>query len=332
MGGGIGGTLGRIGGDVLTGGLAEFAQPNSFGIPQSIATPLKIGAGSIGGGLLGGPGGALAGGTLGGLLGGNVAGGAAGGGIAALLQSLLSGGGGGIGGGGASSLLGAGLLGSGLAMNPSVGNVGMPSNAADQAAIQSEEGRLQGMQKDSQNQLLQMLTSGPQGEAFREKYNNLGLLDSGALNQGLAEQFANQQYQQSQQLQNLDQSGLSRQFGLEDQGTQFNIAQAIANAQMKAQQQQALIGGGSYILGGGMGGGGGGAGGATPGAGGGSSISNLVQSLMGGIGTAGSSLGSLFGNLFGGNQPISTGQIQPNPIDPSQMSMNIDPTQMMSVQ
>jgi len=108
------------------------------------------------------------------------------------------------------------------------------------------------------------LTTGQQGEALREKYNNLGLLNSGAFNQGLANAFAPVQQQANQELmaqglnttnvlqgisdqslQNqigLGQSGIQRQFGLEDAQTNAMINQLIANAQMKQQHQQGNMG------------------------------------------------------------------------------------------
>lgn len=335
-------TIGRIGGGLLTGGLSEFTQKNSFGVPEQYATPLKIGAGTIAGGMMGGPAGSFLGGTLGGMLGGNTQGGMVGGGIGGLLQSLISGGGGGI---DPSKLaLGGSLLGLGLAQNTDVQRPQMPSWDADKAAIGEESNNQQGLidslmgkqrglydqqnsllgqQMQSQrDQLMQQLTTGPEGEAFRQKYNDLGLLQGGAFNTGLANQFGNLASQQQQSIlgqgiqqqqglsdilnqgygvqSQLGQSGLQRRFGLEDTGTQFDLASAIQNAQQKSQLQQALMGGGSYILGSGMpnqGGGGGGGGGAGGGLFGGdqgflgslgSGVGNMISGLMDRFRTPGS--------------------------------------------
>lgn len=356
-------TIGRIGAGLLTGGLSEFTEKNSFGVPSQYAMPLKIGAGTVAGGLLGGPGGALLGGTMGGALGGNVGGGALGGGIGALLQSLMGGGGGGGGlGGGLGTALGGSMLGYGMSMDPRVGDVAMPNWAQNAQAIEGEKGsqrslidslmgRTRGLY-DEQNSLLgqrmqnerdnlmRQLTTGPEGEAFRTKYNSMGLLNSGAFNTGLSDQFANLAGQQQNDILNqqiaqtgglsnilnqgygvesgLGLSGLQRQFGLQDTGTQIDLARQIQNAMIQQQKQNALLQGGSYLLGQGMGGGGMGGGMAGGGGGGmGGSIGNLVQSLMGGIGTGFNNLKGLFG-AGGGGTTIGDGSslLNLNPGDP----------------
>lgn len=398
---GMGNTVGRIAGDVMTGGLGEFGRPDSFGLPPSIAGPLKIGAGTVGGGALMGPAGSFLGGTLGGLAGGNPIGGLVGGGIGGLLQSLIAGGGtGGSGGIDPGRLaLGGSLLGLGLAQDTGIPDIQLPSNSADQAAIQrqmqaqrgltgqaSQEqqslnqaamgqgndlisqalGRQGGLNTDYMNQLqgidktqndllgqrmqsqrdqlMNQLTTGPEGEAFREKYNNLGLLNSGAFNTGLANQFGNLAAQQQQDILNqgiaqqnqlagaagqgygnlsglgsqgyqnlqglgsqgfqnmsdianqgnqlqsqLGIGGLQRQFGLEDLGTQANLARNLGQAQQKADLQKTLLGLSGNIFGGGFGGGGGGQGGGGGGGGGG---------LFGGDSGFLSSLGAGTGNLI----------------------------------
>lgn len=314
----MGGTVGRIVGDVATGGLAEFARPDSFGIPAGLAGPAKqIGLG-VGGAMLGGPAGGMLGGSLGSLLAGNPQ-----------LAGILGGAGaGGLLAGGLGGAAGGGLLGAGLGMNTDVGNVNFPNQQQDAQSITDEEDSLRklfGQQNDQYGQLAQsqrdnlmrQLTTGQEGEAFRQKYNNLGLLNSGAFNQGLSNQFGNlaaqqqqdilgQNVQQTGQLANLDQSKLSRQFGLEDQQTQFSLAKAIQEAQQKSQLQQSLIGGGSYLLGGGAGGGGGGA---APAGGGGN--------MFGGMGDMLTNILSKF------RQPVPKGMPMTTPFPQGQSQMNM---------
>lgn len=344
-------TIGRIGGGLLTGGLSEFGEKNSFGVPANLAGPLKIGAGTIGGGMLGGPAGAFLGGTLGGALGGNTQGGMIGGGLGGLLQSLISGGGGGM---DPSKLaLGGSLLGLGLSQDTDVQRPQMPSWAQDEQTINAEKGSqqqlidsLMGKQRglnDEQNsllgqrmqaqrdQLMQQMTTGPEGEAFRQKYNNMGMLNSGAFETGLSNQFGNLASQQQQDILNqqigqnqglsnilnqgyqtqsdLGQSGLQRHLGLEDTGAQFDLASAIQNAQQKAQLQQSLIGGGAYMLGGGMpGGGGGGAAGGAGGGGGGlfGGDQGFLSSLGGGVGNMISGLLDKFRSPGGSTLPSNS--------------------------
>lgn len=358
--GDVGKTLGRVATGFGTGGLSEIGRlvggdkVNNF--MDRYGDPLYMGiggtlAGGALGGALGGVGGKIAGSALGGLAGGSLSGnagaGAAGGGVAGLLQSLLSGGGaGGLGGGNLGQMAAGGsLLGYGLSMDPSVQRPDLGNIAGDRAAIDQqgqdlrglygEQNDLLGQRMQSQrDQLMQQLTTGTEGEAFRQKYNNLGLLNSGAFNQGLSNQFGNLASQQQQDILNqgisqtnsladLSNSRLSRQFGQEDVGTQFNIAQAIQNAQLQQQKQNALIGGGSYILGGGMGGPGGGGGASGASGGGSTSIQNLLQSLMGGIGNIGTGIGNLFGGnknpggpTIGGGDVFGGGNLNLNPGDP----------------
>lgn len=331
--------------NVMTFGTAELANKALGG--GLFNNDAKFGLGPLGqlgatagAAYLGGP---LGGAAMGGLLGGP--GGALGGGLGGM---LMGGGGGGGGlGGGLGSALGGSMLGYGMSMDPRVGNVQMPDWNQNQGEIQAEQGRQQqmidslmgktrglyGEQNDllgqrmqsERNNLMRQMTTGPEGEAFRQKYNNMGMLNSGAFETGLANQFGNLAAQQQQDMLNqqiqqtgglgnilnegygvqsgLGQSGLQRQFGLQDANSQMSLARAIQDAQMQQQKQQALIGGGSYLLGQGMGGGGGGGMPQQPGGGGG--IPNLVQSLMGGIGTLGKGIGGLFG--FGGTQQPGTG-------------------------
>lgn len=69
--------------------------------------------------------------------------------------------------------------------------------------INSTQNDLLGQRMQSQrDQLMNQLTNGPEGEAFRQKYNSLGLLNSGAFNTGLSNQFGNLAYQQQQDILN----------------------------------------------------------------------------------------------------------------------------------
>ncbi|HEX9504282.1 MAG TPA: hypothetical protein VF974_08280 [Patescibacteria group bacterium] len=75
--------------------------------------------------------------------------------------------------------------------------------------------------QNQQNQAMQNLTTGPQGEKFREYFNNLGLLNSGAFNTGLADQFG--------QIQQNTQNSLL-QAKLDEQNALQNSAQQGVNA------------------------------------------------------------------------------------------------------
>jgi len=330
----------RAVGDVTTGGLAEFGRPDSFGLPPSIATPLKIGAGTIGGGMLGGPAGSFLGGTLGGLAGGNPLGGAIGGGIGGLLQSLIAGGG--TGGGVGTGIdpgrlaLGGSLMGLGLAQDTSIPNIQLPSNAADQQAITGEEQSLRNLYgqqnqqygdlatQQRQNLMTQLGPNGTLGKQMMGEFNNYGITPtSGAFQEGLGNQLGDLARQQQSdilgmnvgqtgELANLDASRLSRQFGLEDLGTQANLATTLGNAQQKADLQKTLLGlSGDIFGGGGSLFGGGGGGGGTAGAGGGGG------GLFGGAGSFLSSLGSGVGNLIQGLMGGGTPQGQPGTGDPN---------------
>lgn len=355
----MGGTVGRVLTGIGTGGLSEVARGlggssvNNF--MNKYGDPIYTGVGGAlaGGALLGGAG-AGAGGALGGLLGG---GGGAGGSM-------------GAGSGLFDSALGGSLLGYGLSMDPSVQGINFPNQQQDANLInqqqQAQQGiygqgmdQQRGLNNDylsqlmgsfgSQNNLLdqrmqsqrdnlmRQLTTGPEGEAFRQKYNNLGLLNSGALSTGLANQFSNLASQQQQDMlglgidqqgalqgamgtgygnlsslgqqgtgvqSGLGMAGLGRQFGLEDQQTQFGIAKAIQDAQNKAQEQQALLGGGAYMMG--QGGGGSGVGSAIGGVAGG--IGNLLSGLLqkfrgGGVGSTGGATGNPSLDLYAGGNP-----------------------------
>lgn len=81
------------------------------------------------------------------------------------------------------------------------------------------------------NDMITNLTTGQQGEQLMRKFNQLGLLDSGAFDQGLAEQFTPIQ-QQAQQA--VLQQGLSKYGDLRDilgQQTQSNIGLNTAGTQ-----------------------------------------------------------------------------------------------------
>lgn len=120
------------------------------------------------------------------------------------------------------------------------------------------------------------LTTGPEGEQFRQGYNRLGLLDSGAFNQGLANQFGNIQQQSDQAMlglgvdqenalqgirqqgydtqSGLGQAGLERQFGLEDQNYNNSMSQYLAKLRGQQDTKNQLIGIGGNLLGGALGG------------------------------------------------------------------------------
>ncbi len=132
----------------------------------------------------------------------------------------------------------------------------------------------------STKDMITNLTTGQQGEGMREQFNNMGILNSGAFNQGLANAFApiqqqanqdilsqNQQQfgdarnilgQQTQADQGLASGGTQRQFSLEDWYNNAmqnkNLAQSGANVQLQTGNQNAnsnllgsLIGGGATI-------------------------------------------------------------------------------------
>lgn len=141
---------------------------------------------------------------------------------------------------------------------------------------QAEKAQIDQQTKD----MITNLTTGPQGEALREKYNGLGLLNSGAFNQGLADSFApiqqqaqndilsqNQQQfgdmrnimgQQTSTDASLASGGTQRQFSLEDWYNNAmqnrNLAQSGANLTVQSGNQNSqnqllssLIGGGATL-------------------------------------------------------------------------------------
>lgn len=149
--------------------------------------------------------------------------------------------------------------------------------------LQAGQGLIDQQTKD----MISNLTTGKMGEDLREKYNQMGLLDSGAFNEALAQQFSPIQQQAQQQLlqQNMGQygdlrdilgsqtestiglntAGTQRQFGLEDwfrnAQLQRALAQAGANLSVQTGNQQAasdvlgsLVGGGSRVAAAGKGG------------------------------------------------------------------------------
>lgn len=204
----------------------------------------------------------------------------------------------------------SGLGGSLFPGAPQVPGVNIPQfNQGDQQALQDltgQQNQLYGNQMDQtkslygdtfnkQNDIMSQLidqsrgnfmsdlSTGTGGEEFRQKYNNLGLLNSGAFNQGLANAFApveaeseqammgqrmNQQQEllaalsgimgnQTQNQVDLGQAGLQRRYGLEDAQTNAILGRDTANAQLKQQYRQGnqgllggLLGGGMSLLGG----------------------------------------------------------------------------------
>jgi hypothetical protein len=175
------------------------------------------------------------------------------------------------------------LTGKNIGGDNSLPGVTPPDFAGDQAQIGALDKKIRdlyGEQSTAQNagidkqmgDMITNLTTGPQGEALRQKYNNLGILNSGAFNQGLAEQFTpiqqnaqnqvlEQGYQQFGDLRNLAGAGTERQFGLEDwmrnaQQEQAlaqyggNVQEDIAKRQSRSDLVGSLIGAGGQIGGG----------------------------------------------------------------------------------
>lgn len=171
-------------------------------------------------------------------------------------------------------------LGYGLSMDPTLQQAQMPSNAGDQQAVQQQMQQQQGITNQNMTDINNLYgTMGPQminnmaqqlgpngtaGKTLQGEFNNLGLLDSGAFNVGLANQFLPLQQQLLQGQTSADQGvinqgaqtqsglglgGLQRQFGLEDTGTQDQMTQNLAQFLQQSQLQNALVGGGSNILG-----------------------------------------------------------------------------------
>lgn len=146
------------------------------------------------------------------------------------------------------------------------------------------------------------LSTGPEGEAFRQQYNNLGLLNSGAFNQGLANQFGqiqqntdlslmNQGVQNMNNLQNIAQqgyqtqsdlssAGLGRQYSLEDAQSGMNNQNSIMQYVLNQQRQNALGKGLGTIAGGGIGALLGGPAGATAGMGIGGGLGDIFSGLF----------------------------------------------------
>lgn len=229
--------LGRIGTGVLTGGLSEIGRAvGGSGAKKALdfvdSAYLPVG-GALAGGAMLGPLGANVGGMFGNAMGGaggSGLGGAAGTGIFGSDMGRFALGG---------SLLGLGMAqdtgipdinvqGLGQSRGMIDQEQGRQGNMLSQAlarqrginqeGMQGQQGlnqgymsQLQGMNDEQNNlmgqrmqsqrdQLLNQLTNGPEGEAFRQKYNNMGLLNSGAFNTGLANQFGNLASQQQQDI------------------------------------------------------------------------------------------------------------------------------------
>ena len=108
------------------------------------------------------------------------------------------------------------------------------------------------------------LTTGQEGEQMRQYYNNLGLLNSGAFNQNLGNQFAQIQQNSDQQLMtqglqegsvlqgilgqgyqtqsDLQTAGLQRQYGLEDTAYQTQLNSVLAKRQDQQNTKDTIIG------------------------------------------------------------------------------------------
>jgi hypothetical protein len=97
--------------------------------------------------------------------------------------------------------------------------------ADSSANITQQQSALVDLLNQRRQQALQQITTGPEGEAFREKYNNLGLLNSGAFNTGLSNIFGNLAAQGQQDVTGLGLQGLMDQQGIIGQGygTQSNL-------------------------------------------------------------------------------------------------------------
>ena len=177
--------------------------------------------------------------------------------------------------------MGAGMAGYGLSMNPQLQQTNpLQYLQGDQNAIGGASQQQQGLtnqyvgqlgqlgNQDYQNLTTQLGPTGQIGQQLAGEYNNLGITpQSGAFQQGLANQYGtlldqtNQQqasalgqgYQGQTGLSNL---GLQQQFGLEGQQTNANLADSLAQFAQQTGLQQALIGGGASIAGQGAGGGG----------------------------------------------------------------------------
>lgn len=197
---------------------------------------------------------------------------------------------------GAQGLVGTGELGYGLSMNPQL-NMQNPMSelAPDQQAIQQQMGTQQGItnqgmqdqsglnnqyinqlqglgNQDYQNLTTQLGPNGQLGQQLSGEYNNYGITpQSGAFQQGLANQYGNLLMQNNQQEANaagqgyqnlsgisqqgtqtqsgLGQTGLQNQLGLESQSVDTSNAQALAQYMQQAGLQSSLIGGGASQLG-----------------------------------------------------------------------------------
>ena len=192
--------------------------------------------------------------------------------------------------------LGAGAVGYGLSMNPQLNLVNpMTELTPDQQAIQQQmgvqqditnqgmgtqaglgQGYVQGLQglanQDYSNLTSQLGPTGAIGQQLAGEYNNLGITpQSGAFQQGLANQYAPLLMQANTQQANalgseygnladtamqgtqtqsgLGQTGLQNILGLESQGVNTQNAQALAQFMQQAGLQSSLVSGGLGTVG-----------------------------------------------------------------------------------
>lgn len=143
--------------------------------------------------------------------------------------------------------------------------------SSTQALYTQQQQQLQDLLNKYRQNAETSLTTGPEGEAMRQQYNNLGLLNSGAFNDALAQKFAQIQQNSDMSLMNqslnttdilnsinqqgfqtqsdLGQAGLQRQFGLEDQAYQSAMNNYLARIKAKNDRTNSFIGAGGSILG-----------------------------------------------------------------------------------
>lgn len=130
--------------------------------------------------------------------------------------------------------------------------------AALQGIVGTQRGILRDLLEARRRKFREDLTTGPEGERFRQEFNRLGLLNSGAFNVGLANRLADLEFegqnllagqelagqealaeasgQGFDALSQLRLAGLARQLGLQDVGTQLGLARELQQRQVGAQR------------------------------------------------------------------------------------------------
>lgn len=111
------------------------------------------------------------------------------------------------------------------------------------ALYADQQAQLQKLLDQRRQQAMTDLTTGPGGEEFRRNYNRLGLLNSGAFNQGLSDQFARLQGQESNALleQGINQTNTLQGILGQGYGNQSNIGMAGLNRNFGAADLQAQL-------------------------------------------------------------------------------------------